>query len=71
VSIEGRCEPEFEAVGDAFARNFADYKEVGAAACVYVDGRPVVDIWGGVADVATDRAWAEDTIVLVYSTPRA
>ncbi|MGI8796546.1 MAG: serine hydrolase domain-containing protein [Acidimicrobiia bacterium] len=68
--VEGHCEPGFEAVRDAFARNFADYKEVGAACCVYVDGRPVVDIWGGVADVATDRRWEQDTIVLVYSSTK-
>jgi CubicO group peptidase (beta-lactamase class C family) len=70
VSVEGRCDPGFEAVRDAFTRNFAEYKEVGAACCVYVDGRPVVDIWGGVADVATNRGWAEDTIVLVYSSTK-
>jgi len=70
VGVEGRCEAGFEPVRDAFARNFADYREVGAACCVYVDGQPVVDVWGGVADVATHRPWAEDTIVLVYSSTK-
>ncbi|MGQ0802495.1 MAG: serine hydrolase domain-containing protein [Actinomycetota bacterium] len=70
MPIRGTCEPGFETVRDAFARNFAEYKEVGAACCVYVGGRPVIDIWDGTADVATDRPWAEDTIVLVYSSTK-
>ena len=68
--MQGACDPGFEGVQEAFARNFAEYKEVGAACCVYVNGRPVVDIWGGVADVATDRRWEQDTIVLVYSSTK-
>ena len=35
--------------------------------CVYRGGVPVVDLWGGLADVSTGRPWARDTIVLVYS----
>jgi CubicO group peptidase (beta-lactamase class C family) len=37
---------------------------------VYVGGRPVVDIWGGIADFETGRPWDEDTIVLVYSSTK-
>lgn len=34
---------------------------------VFVDGRPVVDLWGGWADEARSRPWAEDTLVNVFS----
>ena len=61
--IGGWVETEFEPVLDAFAANFDERGEVGAAVCVYRDGRPVVDLWGGVADPATGRPWAEDSIV--------
>jgi CubicO group peptidase (beta-lactamase class C family) len=44
--------------------------DVGAAFCLYVDGRPVVDLWGGVADVGSGRPWAEDTLALVFSTTK-
>jgi CubicO group peptidase (beta-lactamase class C family) len=54
-------------VRDAFVANFAELREVGASVCVYRDGVPVVDLWGGVADPASGRPWASDTIVLVYS----
>ena len=44
--------------------------EVGAACCVYADGRPVVDLWGGLADREANRPWDEDTIVAVASTTK-
>ena len=68
--VEGTVAPGFEPVVDAFAANFAEQDEVGAACCVYVEGRPVVDLWGGQADAATDRPWAADTPVLVFSTTK-
>src|SRR3954447_4000527 len=67
TTISGSCDPVFQAVRDELARNFAERGEVGAAVCVTVDGRTVVDLWGGVADPATDRAWEADTRVVVYS----
>jgi CubicO group peptidase (beta-lactamase class C family) len=60
----------FEGVRDAFARNFAEANEVGAAFTAYHRGQKVVDLWGGVADGATGRPWEEDTIVLVFSTTK-
>jgi CubicO group peptidase (beta-lactamase class C family) len=68
--ISGWVETEFEPVLDAFAANFDERGEVGGAVCVYRDGRPVVDLWGGVADPANGRAWAEDTIVGVFSSTK-
>jgi CubicO group peptidase (beta-lactamase class C family) len=44
--------------------------EVGAACCVSVDGRPVVDPWGGLADGGGNRPWDEDTITSVASTTK-
>lgn len=68
--IHGHCEPGFEAVRDAFARCFTDLGETGAAACAYVDGRPVADLWSGVADSAASHQWREDTLVHVYSVTK-
>lgn len=65
ASLGGRCDPRFAAVGDAFADNFAERDEVGAAVCVAVDGRVVADLWGGQA--AADRAWGPDTLVNAFS----
>jgi CubicO group peptidase (beta-lactamase class C family) len=56
----------FAAVREAFEANFDD-GELGAACTVVVDGRTVVDIWGGWADEARTRSWAPDTLVNAYS----
>jgi len=68
--IGGWVDYEFEPVLDAFAANFDAHDEVGAAVCVYVEGRPVVDLWGGLADATTGREWEPDTVTLVYSSTK-
>jgi len=62
-----QVEPGWGPVADAFRRNFDTSGDVGAACCVYAAGRPVVDLWGGVADPATNRPWTCDTIVIIFS----
>jgi CubicO group peptidase (beta-lactamase class C family) len=69
-AIEGTVAPGFEKVADVFTANFDDAGEVGAACCVYVDGRPVVDLWGGVADPDDGRPWRHDTPVLIFSAAK-
>ena len=68
--IHGEVTPGFERVRDAFAANFEKHGEVGAAFSLYHRGKKVVDLWGGVADVATGRPWAEDSIVMVFSSTK-
>lgn len=67
VPTSGRCDARFERVRQAFADNFAERGEVGAAVCVIIDGEPVVDLVGGWADEARTRPWTPDTIVDFYS----
>jgi CubicO group peptidase (beta-lactamase class C family) len=68
--ITGHVETGFEAVAEAFAHNFQSYGEVGAACAVYQGGRPLVELWGGLADTESQRPWQEDTIVLVFSAAK-
>lgn len=68
--VQGFVEPGFGKVAEAFERNFAEHGELGAGFALYVDGRQVVDIWGGVADRATGRPWGPDTLQLVFSTTK-
>ena len=70
VEIQGTCDARFQGVKEAFAQNFADYGEVGAAVSVMVDGRSVVDLWAGHADAALTRPWQRDTIANVFSTTK-
>lgn len=69
-ALGGFAEAGFEGVADAFARNFDDHCEVGAAFCLHVEGRPVVDVWAGVADFETATPYAEDTLQLVFSATK-
>lgn len=61
--MAGSCEPRFEAVREAFEANFAAGLEAGASCAVVLDGRLVVDLWGGIADVDTGAPWQYDTLV--------
>jgi CubicO group peptidase (beta-lactamase class C family) len=70
TEINGNVEPGWGKVADAFKANFDEGKEHGAAVAVYKDGEPVVDLWGGVADPATGRAWEQDSIVLIFSSTK-
>ncbi|MFJ1590226.1 serine hydrolase domain-containing protein [Kitasatospora albolonga] len=70
TTINGEVAPGFEPVREAFAANFTQHGDIGAAVCVYWHGRPVVDLWGGVADPETGRPWTRDTLQLVYSATK-
>ncbi|MFD0274713.1 serine hydrolase domain-containing protein [Kitasatospora sp. NPDC127111] len=65
--LHGWADERFGAVADAFARNHADFPELGSAVTVFADGRKVAELWGGVADERTGRAWQQDTLVPVFS----
>jgi CubicO group peptidase (beta-lactamase class C family) len=66
VEIQGRCEGRFAKVAEALAASLGS-EDVGASAAVYVDGEPVVDIWGGYVDAVGSVAWERDTITSVMS----
>jgi len=69
--VHGLCEPRFSGVREAFEANFRERGEVGAAVCVIVDGRVVVDLVGGFADAARTREWRPDTLVDLYSVGKS
>ncbi|KAB7851219.1 serine hydrolase domain-containing protein [Streptomyces mobaraensis] len=70
MRYDGHVDGGFEAVADAFARNFAETTELGAAVTVFHRGRKVVDLWGGTADERTGRPWEADTAVPVMSAAK-
>ena len=70
-AVQGTCDSRFAAVRDVFAANLAAGREVGASFAATVEGRPVIDLWGGHADAAQTRPWQRDTIVNVFSTTKA
>jgi CubicO group peptidase (beta-lactamase class C family) len=68
--VEGQVGSGFEAVREAFARNFARRRELGGACCAYHRGEKVVDLWGGVRNKQTGDPWEQDTMVIIYSATK-
>ena len=66
----GTVAPGLSPVLDAFRRLLDEGDETGAAFCVTVEGRAVVDVWGGWADVARTRPWQPDTLVQTFSVSK-
>lgn len=62
TQVHGSVQSGFEPVREAFAANFERHGEVGAACCIYLHGKPVVDLWGG--------AYERDSLQLVFSTTK-
>jgi CubicO group peptidase (beta-lactamase class C family) len=70
VEIGGTIEPGFEAVVDAFERNFDEFGELGAAVAVYVRGRLAVDLAAG-RDPVNDRPFTRESLLMVASCTKA
>ncbi|MBT2408252.1 MULTISPECIES: serine hydrolase domain-containing protein [unclassified Streptomyces] len=63
MNIQGEVAEGYEAVREAFVRNFEVLGDRGAAVAVYRDGRRVVDLWAGTKDAdagAADAGAAAD-----------
>lgn len=79
MDVNGTVAEGFEAVRDAFVRNFEVLGDRGAAVAVYRDGRKVVDLWAGPGDVdggdgdgadGGGEAWAAGTAQVVRSATK-
>jgi CubicO group peptidase (beta-lactamase class C family) len=71
VTSEGYCDPAFAAVREVFDGQLADGSDLGAAVAGYVDGRCVLDLWGGLADQRAGRRWQRDTRCVTFSATKA
>jgi CubicO group peptidase (beta-lactamase class C family) len=69
-TVGGDVDEGYGKVADAFHRNMASGKEIGAAVTVYCDGRKVIDLWGGYRNGRTQEPWQQDTLVNVFSTTK-
>lgn len=68
--IHGVVDPRWTGVRDAFRAILAEGRDDGGASlAIAVDGRPVVDLWGG-ADPLSGRAWERDTVTLGFSVTK-
>ncbi|MBH0779240.1 serine hydrolase domain-containing protein [Nocardia bovistercoris] len=67
--VHGTHHPRFAPVVRALEESLRTV-DVGAAVAVFIDGEPVVDIWGGHTDADRTIPWRSDTIVNVFSTTK-
>jgi len=63
-------DPRFESLRGVLDGHIAAGSDIGSSFCATLEGKTVVDIWGGHADEAKTRPWEKDTIINVYSTTK-
>ena len=64
--LEGEYDPKFKGVVDAFVENYEKNDEVGANVALTLEGRTLVDLWGGKKERGGDQ-WTRDTMSIVFS----
>src|ERR1700712_1789631 len=69
ADIQGSYDDLFTAVPSALA-GMLDDGDAGGSVAVFVDGEPVVDVWGGFADADRTTPWQRDTITNVFSVTK-
>lgn len=67
--VEGHVDPKFAEVLDVFVENFERRDELGASVCINIEGRTVVDLWGG-RKTEGGEAWDKDTLSIVFSSTK-
>ncbi|PGH05393.1 hypothetical protein GX51_02917 [Blastomyces parvus] len=68
--VQGDHDPAFATVKELLQKLIDEDEELGASITVNIDGRDVVDIWGGHRDEARTTPWTRDTITNVWSTTK-
>ncbi|MGX5682610.1 serine hydrolase domain-containing protein [Schumannella luteola] len=66
---DGVVAPGWTAVRDAFAETLELDRGEGASLCITVDGRTVVDLWGG-ADPLSGSPFARDSVTIAFSVSK-
>jgi CubicO group peptidase (beta-lactamase class C family) len=67
TKLGGVCDKRFTALQEALKDNLDSGEELGASIVVALDGKPVVDMWGGWSDTDHTTEWERDTITNVWS----
>ena len=68
--VQGAADPRFANVIRIFAGLFPGRRFGGGALVVYIDGKPVVDVWTGWSDRDGKVPWAANTGAMVFSATK-
>lgn len=66
----GGFEDGYAPLARRFAALLEEGEERGGAVAVYVEGRPVAHLWGGLSDRASRTHWAPDSRIVVFSVTK-
>lgn len=66
-TVRGFVDAGYGPVIDTFRANYLVRHDLGSACSAYVGGRRVVELWGGIADRRTGRAWNRETAAVMFS----
>jgi CubicO group peptidase (beta-lactamase class C family) len=69
TDIQGSYDELFSAVPTVLA-GLLERGDTGGSVAVFVDGEPVVDVWGGFADADRTIPWQRDTITIAWSVTK-
>ena len=67
--ISGYCEEKYIPLKKLFEDYFLKQEEIRASFAVYKEGKPLIDLWGGLKN-KNDEKWNENTIVNVFSATK-
>ena len=70
MEVQGFADGRFGPVRECFAEILAAQPGTGAAFAAWCDGRLVVDLWGGYADLGRRRRWEAGSLVQPYSVSK-
>lgn len=70
ADISGDCDARFESLRGVVSDLIGSGEDVGSSVTVLIEGKPVVDIWGGWVDEQKSAPWGPDTITNVWSTTK-
>ncbi|EHB50587.1 beta-lactamase [Mycolicibacterium rhodesiae JS60] len=68
--LQGAADPNFACALRSFAAMFPHPRFGGGALAVYLDGKPVVDVWAGWSDRRGRQRWSADTGAMVFSATK-
>jgi CubicO group peptidase (beta-lactamase class C family) len=68
--VHGAADPRFGNVVRVFKGLFPGRRFGGGALSVFIDGRPVVDVWTGWSDRTGQAPWTADTGAMVFSATK-
>src|SRR4051794_10516876 len=70
AEIQGFCDERFAGVRDVLSASIDSGGDLGASVAITIEGKSVVDMWGGWVDQAKRTPWSENTITNVWSTTK-